>query len=453
MRVLLLTPPFLQPNTPYPATCFLKAFLGSKGIAANQADLSLELLLSLFSPSGLDELKDELGRIEIRSDSSRFFLDAFSDYRATVDPVIRFLQGRDPSLADRIANRRFVPEGPRFAHLQQHGQTLLPMFGSLGLQDKAKYIASLYLDDIADAIKGADPKFELARYAEHLAESQHSFTPMYESLRRPTYIDRRLTRIFDEKIEALKPDLVGISVPFPGNLHAALRLGGHLKSNHPHVRSVIGGGFVNTELRNLNDPRIFEFIDYITYDDGEAPMLALIEHLQGRRKDLVRTRSLKNGRIEISGDGAGDIAFKDSPAPDYADLPLDRYISMLELPNPMHRMWSDFRWNKMMLAHGCYWKNLHFLRHLARLHPKIRTAKGFSPRRSNGNAHGTNRKLRISFCRRSGPTGAAQGYFGRNYSAFPKGQLVGKHSIRQTIRCALGRIDGGRGMHRGHRRP
>jgi hypothetical protein len=41
--------------------------------------------------------------------------------------------------------------------------------------------------------------------------------------------------------------------------------------------------------------------------------------------------------------------------PDYSDLLLDQYISVIEIVNPMHRMWSDGRWNKLTMAHGCYW--------------------------------------------------------------------------------------------------
>jgi hypothetical protein len=41
--------------------------------------------------------------------------------------------------------------------------------------------------------------------------------------------------------------------------------------------------------------------------------------------------------------------------PDYTDLQLDKYISVIEIANPMHSLWSDGRWNKLTMAHGCYW--------------------------------------------------------------------------------------------------
>ena len=37
-------------------------------------------------------------------------------------------------------------------------------------------------------------------------------------------------------------------------------------------------------------------------------------------------------------------------------LPLDRYLSLPDMLNSMHRLWSDCRWNKLTVAHGCCWK-------------------------------------------------------------------------------------------------
>ena len=51
-------------------------------------------------------------------------------------------------------------------------------------------------------------------------------------------------------------------------------------------------------------------------------------------------------------DGASenDIAQAHTGTPDYADLKLDQYLSVIEIANPMHRLWSDGRWNKLTLA-------------------------------------------------------------------------------------------------------
>ena len=45
---------------------------------------------------------------------------------------------------------------------------------------------------------------------------------------------------------------------------------------------------------------------------------------------------------------------------DYGDLPLDQYLRVRDTDNPARRTFSDSRWNKATLAHGCYWKRCAF---------------------------------------------------------------------------------------------
>jgi radical SAM superfamily enzyme YgiQ (UPF0313 family) len=367
MKVLLITPPMTQMNSPYPATPYLKAFLNSLDFETYQMDLGLELILKIFSKSGLTRIKQALDSkwtSNEKPDSVQFFLEAFDDYLDTIEPLIRFLQGKDSSLALRIANRKLLPEGPRFLVLQEH-QVLISKFGEMGLQDQAKYIGSLYLDDLADMIKhGLDPDFEFSRYGEKLASSQNSFEPLYQKLTRPTgLIDEMLEEIVLDFARKFKPDVTGISVPFAGNVYGGLKVSQILKKFNQNSKIVMGGGYVNTELRGLKDPRIFKFVDYLVFDDGEKPMEQLLQFIQGKltEKDLLRVKSLKNGGVEdFSNPLIKDLPFKESLTPDYSDLKLSEYISMVEMPNPMHRMWSDFRWNKLILAHGCYWKKCTF---------------------------------------------------------------------------------------------
>ncbi len=367
MKVLLITPPMTQMNSPYPATPYLKAFLNSLGHESFQIDLGLELILRLFSKAGLTRIKAELDKKwnqKEMPDSVQFFFDAFEDYTQTIDPLIRFLQGKDSSLALRIAYRKLLPEGPRFLVLQEH-DILISKFGEMGLQDKAKYIGSLYLDDLADVIKfGLDSDFEFSRYGERLASSQNSFGPLFSKLNSSSgLIDVMLEEIILEIRNTFKPDVVGISVPFAGNVYGGLKASQILKKSDPKLKVIMGGGFVNTELRSLKDPRIFNFVDFLVFDDGEKPLEQLLLLLQGKvtEKDLLRIKMLQNGEVtDFNNPEIKDLPFKESLTPDYANLRLTEYISMVEMPNPMHRMWSDFRWNKLILAHGCYWKKCTF---------------------------------------------------------------------------------------------
>lgn len=362
MKVLLIIPPMTQVNTPYPATAYLTQYLRDINYDCHQRDLGLDLFLNIFSQSGLEKIRKNILNKNSISDLEAFFIEAFDDYASTVGPVINFLQGNDPSLALRISRRQFVPEGPRFNPLNEHDE-LLDLFGPMGTHDQAKYIASLYLDDLADIVKfSTDEKFEFSRYAESLASSESSFSPLVNALNIKTIIDDTIEVLIEDYIKKYQPDVIGFTIPFPGNFFGMLRSADYIKKIHPQIKIVAGGGFVNTELRDLSDQRLFNYIDYLTFDDGELPLKNLLDFFTGKKteNDLLRTWYIKNNIIIKSKTVSSDISFKTLNGPTYDGLDHNKYVSMLELPNPMHRMWSDFKWNKMIMAHGCYWKKCTF---------------------------------------------------------------------------------------------
>lgn len=355
--IFLITPPFTQLNTPYPATAYLKGFLNTKNISAVQADLGIEVILALFSKDGLTQLFIEISKRSTGiSENAGRIIALQQDYIHTIDAVILFLQGKNPTLSHLICQENFLPEASRFAQLEE----LDWAFGSMGTQDKAKHLATLYLEDISDLIvECVDEHFGFSRYAERLGRSANSFDELYEALQQEyTYVDRLLVASLAEKMIAVAPKMVALSVPFPGNLYASFRAAQWIKKHYPEVKIVMGGGFPNTELRSLSDPRVFEFFDFITLDDGEAPIENLVEHVEGTRKkeDLKRTFALIDGQVKYIDDSKSkDYKQFEVGTPDYSDLLLDKYISVIEIVNPMHRMWSDGRWNKLTMAHGCYW--------------------------------------------------------------------------------------------------
>ncbi len=372
LRVLSVIPPMTQLNTPYPSTAYLTGFLRSRGQPATQVDLALALILQLLSPAGLLALRDRvLEQPESsRSRRAKAFEARFGEYHATIGPAIAFLQGRDSTLAHRMAARNFLPEGERFAALDgyvghEEGEDPLAWaFGALGTGDRARHIATLYLNDIADVIKdAADPRFEFVRYGESLAASQASFDPLAEALAAPlNLVDQLLRRLTLDALEQHAPDVVLLSVPFPGAVYGAFRIAQAIKAARPGVVTVLGGGFVNTELRGLAEPRVFDFFDYVTLDAGERPVLALLEHLQGRcsAQRLVRTFHRVDGAVAYTNFVEPDIPFDEVGTPTWDGLPLHQYLSLLDMLNPMHRLWSDGRWNKLTVAHGCYWKKCSF---------------------------------------------------------------------------------------------
>ncbi len=350
--VLLITPPFTQLNTPYPATAYLKGYFNTLGIESSQADLGLEVILRLFSANGLRQMFQEAasGTTHMAPEFRRIFK-LREAYISTIDRAIAYLQGQEQTLTHLICDRFLLPAGSR----NPEEEDMEWAFGTMGLQDKARHLVTLYLEDIADFITGVvDPHFGFSRYAERLGRSASSFDELYEELHKPpTYIDRLMFSVLQEKIDDSNPDWVMLSVPFPGNLYSAFRCGEFIKNNYPNIRVEMGGGFASTELRQLSDIRIFEYFDFITLDDGETPLRQLIT---GDETGYVRTYMCREGRVRyLNNTEIQDVPMREKGTPDYTGLPLDKYLSVIEITNPMHALWSNGRWNKLTLAHGCYW--------------------------------------------------------------------------------------------------
>ena len=372
VRVLAIIPPMTQLNTPYPATAYLTGFLREQGVTAVQEDLALKLILELFSRNGLAAIADCARALPKPRQSKpvRTFIALLDGYLATVEPVIAFLQGRDPTLAHRIASRSYLPEGPRFRALDVYvddegGDPLAWAFGALGTHDRARHFATLYLNDLADVIRDAvDPRFEFVRYAESLAQSQASFDPLAVALAAtPNLLEEILTRLTRQALQHHAPQLVLLSVAFPGNVYASLRIAQTIKREFPAIKIALGGGYCNTELRELAEPRVFDYVDFVCLDDGERPLLCLLEHLAGARSRQELQRTFwrdEHGDVHFAKGIEADVLFAQTGTPTWDGLPLNAYLSLLDLLNPMHRLWSDGRWNKLTVAHGCYWKKCSF---------------------------------------------------------------------------------------------
>lgn len=350
MKILLVTPPLTQLNTPYPATAHLLGFLRSQHIEAAQMDLSIELIQALFTRKKLSEVFEVAATIPKLSKQNKNLLQQADFYLRTIEPVMQFLSGRDSSLAMRFSNRDFWPASKRLPS----DEDLEWGFGMIGNHDRATHLCTLFLKDICDLIQQTiDPHFELIRYAESLCIHLPEFDPLQKELEKPlSLIDKLMLDIFSNRISQNKPEYVAFTIPFPGNLYSALRCAQWLRKEFPEIKIIMGGGYVNTELRSISDSKLFDYTDFLLFDDGELPLLRLLTGAE-----LIRTlyRSKSGEIVRVNFDSCENLKFAETSVPDYDGLLDNNYINMIELTNPMHALWSNGRWNKMMLAHGCYW--------------------------------------------------------------------------------------------------
>jgi hypothetical protein len=347
MSLSLVLPPLTQLNTPYPSISYLANYFRDQGVECEQRDLGIELVLRVFSRSGLSEVFAELAQRESLPEPAWRALSLQDHHISAIEPVIAFLQGKEHTLATRILETSFLPLGPRSAAAR------LDSFGLMGSGDAARHMATLYLADLADLITSCiDEGFGLARYQAHLATSAEDFGPIWQRLSETTLIDTYL----DELGETIDSEVVALSVPFPGNLYGALRLGRAIKARGSYV--VLGGGYVNTELRDLKEERIWNCVDAVTYDDGEGPLHAIVDHVRGSSSGKADWRH----RTRTQGGTHNAKVSRPPPtfAAHYGQLDLSLYLQTIDTLNPAHRLWADGRWNKITLAHGCYWKRCTF---------------------------------------------------------------------------------------------
>ncbi|MDG2312190.1 MAG: radical SAM protein [Flavobacteriales bacterium] len=359
-NILLVTPPFTQLNTAYPATSYIKGFLEEKEVSVSHFDLSIELFTSVFTSRSLRSIFQEA--LDLENHNYPLLQESKDLYISRIDVVIGFLQKQDLKTAETILEAGFLPIGHRLSNVNTD---IKWEAGEPGVIDKAKHFATLFIEEIGDFIQAnVDEFFSFTKYAEQIATSASSFNQIETFLNyQPTLIEDQMLAILEARIKQHAPDLVGFTIPFPGNLFSTLRCSQFIKQFYPQIKIAFGGGYCNTELRSLEDPRIFEYVDFISLDDGEGPLLKIAKYIEGKVEvnELERTFVLENGQV-VYKDKTPNTIFhhKNLPAPNYAGLPFEKYLSFLDVVNPMHRMWTDERWNKLTISHGCYWKQCSF---------------------------------------------------------------------------------------------
>lgn len=354
--LLLITPPFIQMNTVYPATPGLKGFLQEKGFNVAQLDLSIECLLKIFSSDGLKRLFHEV-KHQKHSANSLKIMKLKERYLENIDAVISFLQNKDASFAQTIMGG-ILPEAGRF----KMQKSLIENFDHEDIQSRAKFLATLFIEDLSDFItECVDNRFGLSRYAEQIGLNARSFDIIHQALKIDSPISDIMIDLLNKSIQKHQPKIIGFTIPFPGNLLMALKSAQFIKVNYPNIKIVIGGGFVNTEMRQLNEPKLFELVDFVCLDDGERPLEKLLDFVLNNKKSLLRTFMMVENQITyVNDESVKDYEHSEIGTPDYQGLTLSNYISVIETTNPMHNLWSNGRWNKMVLAHGCYWHRCAF---------------------------------------------------------------------------------------------
>ena len=400
-NVLIIQPPLVQLNTPYPGGAYLKSFFSELQAQNPQWNLGeirwidgCNLLFhTVFSKEGLRHIfsvteKRALQQAEQWEKSGghneafnvRRYLSQQDSWIHWIDSIVAILQGCQRELCHEFVVSPAVPRGQRM-------ENFLAGLDALPSVDDAVILASLALADLADFI-GAffDPSFELVRYGESLATSHKGFQAVEEGLAAPVLQDfygpivNRLLQKYG-RLEENQRLLLCVSCPFPGTLAAALFTCKKFKEALGNkVFVALGGGYVNTELRQVREPALAGYLDALSYDRGYGSYWDFFRHLMeldGAGGEGTFPTEIKNHSVYKMKFFGGDVAvdqgtvpkpdvmavedgFTVSLAPDYSDIDFSKYPRLADSTNPMHRLWSDGAWLKAYLAHGCYWHQCAF---------------------------------------------------------------------------------------------
>ena len=385
LNTVIIQPPLVQLNTPYPSGAYLRAFFTAlyeetktEG-AVEWLDLSNALFHRIFCRAGLEFIFKKTAPIALQKadfferngdDSSAFqlrrFVSSAENWCRWIDTVIAIV-----CRSKNVSGREFVHEFVRSAH-SPRGNRMEQYLSGLNRDvtaDDSQILASLALADLADYISVVyDESFSLIRYAEHLAVSTADFSQAAAGLSSPVLNDF-YKPLLQEK---LRPFLGGralfcISIPFPGTFEAALFTAKEIRAQFGNKAIVsFGGGYVNTELRTVKETGLFDFCDILSYDKGYGSYVDFFENdcaLNG--KQLYKIKYRFNGSVIEPLHHSERLEMREKSyikkiIPDFSGIDFDLYPRLADDTNPMHRIWNDGAWLKAYMAYGCYWHRCAF---------------------------------------------------------------------------------------------
>ena len=380
-NVITVIPPLLQLNSPYPSGAYLTAFFKTEGYDAHWTDLSLRLFYEIFSRSGLTRLFElsEKRALQLASeaegrgdDNTAFNLRRYISQKESWIEWIDFITAVLSGGGAREKEHQFLysPFAPRGNRMENYLSEVSES-GREPTVDDMRFLCSFALADLSDYITVAfDPQFSLVRYAESLAVDSRSFSDFEKQIDSPVmeYFYKPVLKKFFQELPA---SLICISIPFAGTFLPALYTARWFKQQFGEkVFVCIGGGFVNTELREANDPSLAKYIDAISYDRGYGSYHALLTLPREAGQSIYKLRMFvkkSDGSVKVI-----EPIWQDAEAekyenqitakiiPDYSDIDFSVYPRMCDDTNAMHRIWTDGTWIKAYLAHGCYWHRCAF---------------------------------------------------------------------------------------------
>jgi anaerobic magnesium-protoporphyrin IX monomethyl ester cyclase len=299
MKVSLIFPTGTDPRSPHLALPYLAAVLRRAGVETELLDLDIDGLLALLSP---DRVKSagELVRRKLSLDQP--------DHRRLLR-LSEVLPERVPDAINAIRDPK------RFYDPNEFRAARETIFNCLEIISKASSAGVSYnILPIAYDVEGVDSQSikDLLQVTANPAANlfaEYWETEVYPQLRRSA------------------PDLIGITITNRQQIIPGLTLARELRRQGHFV--VLGGTVYTKFVKQLQlEPTFFgAFADGVVAYEGETAILELVNQLTGARNFSKVPNYLycEQGAVRFTFSHTEDVA--GLPTPDFAGLPLDRYLA------------------------------------------------------------------------------------------------------------------------------
>jgi radical SAM superfamily enzyme YgiQ (UPF0313 family) len=315
MKVALIYPPTCDPTSPYLSVPTLTAYLRSHGIEVLPVDANVEVYDRLLRAAILNEMAariaDRLGRLEAKNSlihSEQLLYIRLQEVLPDTAWVPDAIEDAVTVLRDRTGVRFFDPD--------QYEQAIQTVQAAL------RIISAAYSPLIMNFSAYRTP-FSMLTLQQIQADAQPDKHPFHGYF----------AGEFTDLLRFQAPDVIGISLAFPGQLQPGYAMAYALRQALPEVHITVGGPAATQLFADLtadNITRLLGPFHSVALYEGEEILLDLVRQLaDGRTPPRVLT-------------GKRDTDLSLLPPPDFAGLPLEKYLSPeLVLPYDPTR--------------GCYW--------------------------------------------------------------------------------------------------
>ena len=192
MNIIVITPPLVQLNSPYPSGAYLTSFFKSLGHDCHWYDLSLELVYAIFSKEGLTKLfelsEEKALKLADKAHSEgdentafniRRYISTKNNWINWIDDILLILCGKAREKEHQFLFSPYAPRGARM-------ENFLSSMDREPSVDDVRFLCSYALADLGDYISTVfDTEFSLIRYAEHLTVDERSFSEIEKNLDSP----------------------------------------------------------------------------------------------------------------------------------------------------------------------------------------------------------------------------------------------------------------------------